>query len=387
MAEMGLFLFKELKMESPNPRAQMLVNVLHHGLAKQVKKTTRKTLGDRSTYIGLSDIAQFTECPRMAVLNKINPNISATSFSKLMTMQRGHWFENGVAEMLTASNISYIPQLEIYKEENGVLVKAHLDFTLIWPNVQAVRILEVKSMNSIPDVPYTSHITQIQSQVSMLKKLWSSPAFSLRSPKGRIIAHDLTFPELCRNQLGFLLPETCDNIELEGWILCIGMTDAKGFGPYLPDEIVYDNTILQASQMFQAIHGDLNNLTYTHGYCIDCNFCEYANSCQKYKGEIHTEFEDSLTRLKDIKKEKHNLQQEAEKIESYLKTAYININTSDWIISGQNKFKVSTSKGRESIDIEKLKNNLREYMSVDEAQKLIDNSMKTGNPISRLNVK
>ena len=387
MAETGLFLFKELNMESSNPRAQMLVNVLHHGLAKQVKKTTRKTLGDRSTYIGLSDIAQFTECPRMAVLNKINPNLSASSFSKLMTMQRGHWFENGIADMLTASNIYYIPQMEIAKEENGVLIKAHLDFTLIWPNVPAVRVLEVKSMNSIPNVPYASHATQVQSQVSMLKKLWSSPAFSLRSPKGRNIAHNLTFPELCRKQLGFLLPDTCDNIELEGWILCIGMTDAKGFGPYLAYDIVYENTILQASQMFQAVHGDLNNIAYTHGYCIDCNFCEYANSCQKYKGEIHPEFEDSIARLKDIKKEKQNLEQEAKEIETYLKTAYDNIDTLDWIISGQHKFKVSTSKGRESIDIEKLKTNLLEFMSAEEAQKLIDKSMKVGNTITRLNVK
>ena len=51
-----------------------------------------------------------------------------------------------------------------------------------------------------------------------------------------------------------------------------------------------------------------------------------------------------------------------------LKTAYDNIDTLDWIISGQHKFKVSTSKGRESIDIEKLKTNLLEFMSAEEAQ-------------------
>ena len=76
-------------MESPNPRAQKLVSVLHHGLALHAQKTTRRTLGDRSSYIGLSDVAQFAECPRRAVLGKLNPNLAASSFSRLMTLQRG----------------------------------------------------------------------------------------------------------------------------------------------------------------------------------------------------------------------------------------------------------------------------------------------------------
>lgn len=377
----------ELNMEPSNPRAEKLINVLHHGLALHAKKNTKRTLGDRNSYIGLSDIAQFTECPRQAVLNKMNPSQNASSFSKLLTLQRGHWFENGVSEMLTASGISFIPQMEIAQEVNGVLVKAHLDFTLVWPKVPAIRVLEVKSMNSIPDVPHTSHATQVLSQVSMLKHLWSKPVFSLRSPKGRIVAHDLTFPEMCHKQLGLAIPDSPDDVDLEGWILSIGMMDAKGFGPYLPNDIAYENALLQASQMVNAMHGNLLDLPYAHGFCMNCKYCDYANDCPKYEGEDHPEFEEAINKLKDLKDEKHKIEHEAGEIESYLKASYANIDASDWIKSGQHRFKVSMSKGRESIDIEKLEHNLIEYMSIDEAKKLISNSMKTGNPIARLNIK
>ncbi len=374
-------------MESPNPRAQKLVNVLHQGLALHAQKTTRRTLGDRSSYIGLSDVAQFIECPRMAVLSKLNPNLAASSFSKLMTLQRGHWFEQGVAEMLTASGITFIPQMEIAQEENGVLLKAHLDFTLVWPKVPAVRVLEVKSMNTIPDEPCTSHVTQALSQVSMLKRLWSKPAFSLRSAKGKLVAHGLTLPQLILKQTGSSLPDTPDNVDLEGWLLFIGMTDANAFGPYLPEDIAYENAVLQADQMMNAMKRNLNDLAYAHGFCINCQFCDFSSNCKKFEGEEHPEFEEQISQLKILKEKKSKIHDQVSEIEENLKIAYSNINTSNWITSGSHRFKVSTSNGRESIDKEKLEGNLIEGRSKDDAEKLIADSMKIGEPMTRLSVR
>ena len=289
--------------------------------------------------------------------------------------------------MLTGSGISFIPQMEIAQEENGVLLKAHLDFTLVWPKVPAVRVLEVKSMNTIPDEPYTSHVAQALSQVSMLKRLWSKPAFSLRSPNGRMLAHGLTFPQLCLKQTGSSLPDIPESVDLEGWLLCIGMTDAKAFGPYIPDECAYDNMMLQAAQMATAMKGSLDGLAYAHGFCLGCRFCDFASGCPKFKGEEHPEFEDQISRLKALRDQKSSIEKEAREIESSLKLAYKNSGTLNWIMSGSHGFRVSTSKGRTSIDTEKLKINLHEFMSDDDVKNLIIKSMKVGNPISRLNIR
>ena len=46
------------------------MSLLHNGLRLHAAKTTQAQLGDRKRYVGLSDIAAFSVCPRKAVLQK-----------------------------------------------------------------------------------------------------------------------------------------------------------------------------------------------------------------------------------------------------------------------------------------------------------------------------
>ena len=48
-----------------------------------------------------------------------------------------------------------LPQLEISWQHQGVPIKAHLDFVLVWgAPVNAIRILEVKSTDKLPTSPH-----------------------------------------------------------------------------------------------------------------------------------------------------------------------------------------------------------------------------------------
>ncbi len=78
-----------------------LLSLIAHGLQSYSESQTISQLGDRSQYIGMSDIALMSECTRLAVLRKRNPLNSRTVtlqnyeeiLKKQLTLQRGHWLE------------------------------------------------------------------------------------------------------------------------------------------------------------------------------------------------------------------------------------------------------------------------------------------------------
>ena len=144
---------------------------------------------------------------------------------------RGHWFESGIHQALLGYGLSPLAQLEIEILHEDVPIKAHLDFTLETGTPQPfVRILEVKSTSKLPTTLPESHAMQIGAQTALLKVCWNQPVFNLVQENGEVIYHK-TFPEICNEWLGVRLPDVsaCD---IQGWILCLSMSDAKVF--YLP---------------------------------------------------------------------------------------------------------------------------------------------------------
>lgn len=91
-----------------------ILALLNIGLQKSGSIRTAATLGDRSTYIGMSDIGKGVDCLRTAVAGKL-PVQSATcsgqfakhqgqaTLQRELRMQRGHWFEAGVLEAFKAT--------------------------------------------------------------------------------------------------------------------------------------------------------------------------------------------------------------------------------------------------------------------------------------------
>ena len=76
-------------------RAEGLRALIRQGLQAVSQQNTTAHLGDRSTYVGMSDIGQHWGCPRAALARKVLP--TADSLERFLVLQRGHWFEAGVA--------------------------------------------------------------------------------------------------------------------------------------------------------------------------------------------------------------------------------------------------------------------------------------------------
>ena len=152
-------------------RTEGLRALIRQGLQAVSQQSTTAHLGDRSTYVGMSDIGQHWECPRAALARKVLP--TTNSLERLLTLQRGHWFESGVGQALASLSLHVLPQLEINWQHQGVPIKAHLDFVVVWgAPVNAIRILEVKSTDKLPASPHDSHLLQLHGQIGLMAKAW-----------------------------------------------------------------------------------------------------------------------------------------------------------------------------------------------------------------------
>ena len=75
-----------------------LAEILENGLRAYCDNKTKTELGDRSEYIGASDIVG---CPRRVVLDKLNP--PKHSMETLVRFERGHLAEDIVANALQSA--------------------------------------------------------------------------------------------------------------------------------------------------------------------------------------------------------------------------------------------------------------------------------------------
>ncbi len=105
---------------------QVAKGLLRHGECKTVNE-----LGDRSRYVGLSDIGKGAECMRSAVAGKVygsrHPSVGKVmkwhknqeydkvlaALRKQLILQRGHWFEVGIEQAFEANGAKFFTQLEI----------------------------------------------------------------------------------------------------------------------------------------------------------------------------------------------------------------------------------------------------------------------------------
>jgi len=129
-------------------------------LPKALKKATFENLGNRSEYVGGSDIGG---CLRKSYLDK-KVDVEY-DLATLIRFQRGHIAEGIVESMLDGLNPT--KQLEVKMGTNGIALKAHIDFSL--ENKDEIVIIEAKSVNSSVDEPFLSWILQVQYQMFMLR--------------------------------------------------------------------------------------------------------------------------------------------------------------------------------------------------------------------------
>ena len=238
-----------------NTGAEGLLGILCCGLERSAEQRTAIQLGDRSQYVGLSDIAQMLDCPRAALAGKLyTPEYRSTdeALKHKITFHRGHWFERGVHQALIGYGLSPLSQLEIEIRYGDVPIKAHLDFTLVTDQPQpTVRILEVKSTARLPATLSESYAMQIGGQTALLKAYWNHPVFNIIQETGEVLYHR-TLPEICKELLDVSLPDDASACDIQGWVLCLSMCDAKAFGPFLPEDMDVAQCLDMASEVWET---------------------------------------------------------------------------------------------------------------------------------------
>lgn len=377
-----------------NAGAEGLLKILRCGLERYAEQRKAILLGDRSRYVGLSDITKMLDCPRAALAGKLfTPEYRSTdeALKHQLLFQRGHWFETGVHQALIGYGLSPLSQLEIELMHGDVPIKAHLDFMLVTVRPHpVVRILEVKSTAKLPTTLSESYLMQIGAQTALLKAHWNQSVFNLLQETGEVLYHR-TFPEICKELLNVSLPDAsvCD---IQGWLLCLSMCDAKAFGPFLPEDTDIARCLDMASEFWETMHDlrenrlNLNAIQTAQGLSPLCSSCLWKKDCLHFKGSLHPEWEDTLAQLMDLKAQKKSIEEEIGELESRLKVAYRFSHTvkGEWINTGNHTFRVIPQSGRVTLDRKRLKEEFKTLLGEQDAQRLMARCEKQGEPFERL---
>ena len=378
-----------------NTGAEGLSEILRCGLERSAEQRTAIQFGDRSQYVGLSDIAKMLDCPRAAMAGKLYiPEYRSTdeALKHKITFHRGHWFERGVHQALVGYGLSPLSQLEIEIRYGDVPIKAHLDFTLVTDQPQpTVRILEVKSTARLPTTLSESYLMQIGAQTALLKAYWNHPVFSIIQETGEVLYHR-TLPEICKELLDVSLPDDASACDIQGWVLCLSMCDAKAFGPFLPEDTDIARCLDMASEFWETMNDlkenrlDLNAIRTAQGLAALCPSCFWSKDCPRFKGSSHPEWEDTLAQLIDLKTQKKSLEGDIDELEIRLKVAYQLSHTvrGEWINTGNHTFRVIPQNGRVTLDRKRLAEELKTLLGEQAAQTLMAKCEKQGDPFERL---
>ena len=383
-------------------RAHGLMTLLAKGLIESSVQRTASSLGDRSRYIGMSDIGRALECPRAAVGRKLFGNGEdfahqhdlPSQLSRQLRLQRGHWFEEGIAQVFRHQCLPVIEQLEIEMSHHGVPIKAHLDFVFVSAvGLPTVRILELKSCENIPSTLYSSYETQVYGQVGLLHSIWDQPVFGVHGEADKQGCFGLTFPQICREKFGIEMPDDPFLVDIEAWVLCLSMSDAKAFGPYLPDHTMLTLCLKTAEELWHNFDASketgsaLDELSTAQGFHHLCSWCEFNSDCPKFDGLDQPQWSDTLDRLTDLKARQDQLDVEISEIEEGLRTAYALSDVGGaWIDAGNHRFRVSAQNGRRTLNKEQLRLELSAVLGEEQAEAIIARCESEGKPFDRLTV-
>jgi hypothetical protein len=356
-----------------------ITEILHNGLCNHKIRQTKSILGDRSRYIGMSDIGKAAECLRAATADKLRTEETPGTLQRELLLGRGHWFETGVFEAFRAAEVPFFYQLYIKCVHDGIPIIAHPDFVFVGEDIH---LIELKSCGQVPDSAYAAHETQLYGQMSMLRFLWNDSSFGLPTYSG-----EYSFEKLTHQHLG-VMP---DKTRITGSILYISMKEVKIFGPYEPNDIMlkvcFDlaGQIWNNAQRIKSGAGSLNDLPIVGGRHPLCDYCDWNADCPRFAGVNAPDLEADLVELQALKDEREKIAGTIKEREEDLKTTFHRVSPAgDWINALTMRYRVAFHEGRKSLDKEQLLSALTSRLPGEPADKLIAAGMKSGSGYERL---
>ena len=253
-------------------------NTLLTGLQKFAKQHTLTTLGDRSNYLGASDIGC---CPRKVILDRLHP--VEHDLATLLRFQRGHMAEDIVANAMSAAGYdNFDRQVEAIASGNTP-IRCHIDFVFNTPKLKAV--LEIKSVSGIPDGPHSSWESQLYMQMGALAEKYPDHEI-----KGAVLAIDL------------------------------GSGDIGFFNGYKPDEILYKGlkdkaTSIWTDYQFMMLGHSKNPSTEPSPLC---GYCNNLTTCPRFTAEEVPDLEDFVTKLRSLLEQGKALDKQIEPMKASL---------------------------------------------------------------------
>ena len=194
-------------------------------------------LGDRSQYVGASDVGQ---CPRKVVLSKTVPE--TYDINTLIRFERGNVVENIIEKALTHSGIDFASQLEVKHPEDPFT--AHMDFTFLRDN--GIALLEAKSVSNIPEDPYPSWIAQLYFQMGLVDLQYNLPT------RGAIIAVELNSGEF------------------------------RIFNGYTHNPTLFKGLLERAGNIWDTLQAGTSATTEKSHLCI---YCQHRSDCPEFSTE------------------------------------------------------------------------------------------------------
>jgi len=243
-------------------------------------------LGDRREYVGASDVGQ---CPRKAVLDKFSDE--PQDLATLFRFARGHIAEKLVFQALEDQS-DKLPRWRYQKEVTHRThpFKAHIDF--LFETREVLGVLEVKTCDGIPPVPYDGWIQQLHFQMGLLKD--RNPDKAVR---GAVLAMDLN-----KGQVSL-------------------------FNGYEYSSELYEGLLVKAKHIWDCMNDQ--SLSPRTEKSPLCAWCRYRPDCPAYdQGEEipSLPLEDELQEYLGLKENMKDLKEQIDKLAEMFKAGIANAN-------------------------------------------------------------
>jgi CRISPR-associated exonuclease Cas4 len=263
-------------------------------------------LGDRSKYIGASDIGG---CLKKAYLSKTQGD-GDRSLDEMLVLERGHIVEGIIEKALIARRVSYKAQVEVVAE-GTTPITAHIDF--VAEDSREMVVVECKSVSSAIDEPYENWILQAQLQIGLLRSQSSKLV-----NRGIIVALNVN----------------------DGW--------ATEF-PVQFSELLFVQALSRAKQLWDCVEKGIE----PEGECGHlCGYCPFKSQCSSLRSgatELPKELAQKVNRLVALDKREKEAKAIKRELKSYLEAVGIKKAT-----AGANAVTLVLCKGKSSIDLKKL---------------------------------